>query len=155
MFFSDLAFILKRLWRQKGLVLAWPWDCSLRPPWRSPSRSTPTRLTPTSSIPPWRNLQPRPTARPSPSSSTTWAAGMGPSLSPNYTPANQYIDSQLEDAIGLPLETLTRLVSTDNLQLYPNQTPINRSQRLDLVKLTTLSGVFDQVKLVEGGSPRR
>jgi len=71
-----------------------------------------------------------------------------------YTPPNQFMETGLQAAIGLPLETLTRLVSTDNLQLYPDKLPINRSQRLDLVKLTFLSGVFDQVRLVEGRLPQ-
>ncbi len=154
MYFSDLSFILKRLWRQKGLVACVALGLVLA-----------TGLAVT--IPLYAdaaNYNLLNTALASSAAQThrppftfifnyvgSWH---NPITVPQYTPANQYMEDQLQSAIGLPIETLTRLVSTDNLQLYPDKLPVNRSQRLDLVKLTFLSGVFDQVRLVEGQLPQ-
>ncbi len=154
MFFSDLSFIFKRLWRQRGLVACVALGLVLA-----------TGLAVT--IPLYAdaaNYNLLNTALASSAAQThrppftfifnyvgSWH---GPISVSQYNPANQYIDSQIQGSIGLPLETLTRLVSTDNMQLYPDQLSINRSQRLDLVKLTFLSGVFDQVRLVEGRLPQ-
>ena len=48
---------------------------------------------------------------------------------------------------------VTRYVSTENLQLYPQGNVIQRSERLELVKLAFMSSVFDHLRLVDGKLP--
>jgi putative ABC transport system permease protein len=151
---SDLSFILKRLWRQRGLVACVALGLVLA-----------TGLAVT--IPLYADAANYNLLNTALASSAAQShrppftiifnyvgSWHNPITVAQYMPANQYMENQLQSAIGLPLETLTRLVSTDNLQLYPNHLSINRSQRLDLVKLTFVSGVFDQVTLVEGRFPQ-
>lgn len=71
-----------------------------------------------------------------------------------YTPVDTYLQNRFAAAVGLPQEGLTRYVSTGSLQLYPAGETINRSQRLDLVKLAFVTGIFDHVSLVEGRLPQ-
>lgn len=70
-----------------------------------------------------------------------------------FTPVDQFMQQQAAGVIGLPSEGVTRYAATDSLQLYPDGETINRRQRLDLVRLTTLSGVFEHIRLVEGTLP--
>ena len=151
---SDLSFILKRLWRQKGLVacVALGLMAATALAVTIPLYADAANYNLLSTALATSAVQ---SHRPPFSFVFNYVGSWhNPITVAQYTPANQYMETGLQGAIGLPLETLTRLVSTDNLQLYPNQTPINRSQRLDLVKLTFLSGVFDQVSLVEGRLPQ-
>src|SRR5450759_4751003 len=71
-----------------------------------------------------------------------------------YRLPDQFMQKQLAGVIALPVQRITRMVLTDNLQLYPNGNTISRAQRLDLVKLSFLAGVFEQVRLVEGSLPQ-
>ncbi len=71
-----------------------------------------------------------------------------------YRPADAYLSEQAAPAIGLPLSGLTRYLSTANLQLYPAAGTLTPAARLDLVKLAFLSGIFEQVQLIEGELPR-
>lgn len=74
-----------------------------------------------------------------------------------YQPVDTFMREQIAGVIGLPLsETsggVTRYVSTDNLPLYPDGDRIDRTQRLDLVKLAFISGIFDHVQLLDGQLP--
>lgn len=70
-----------------------------------------------------------------------------------YTPIDTYMQDRLAGDIGLPVERLTRYVSSDNLQLYPEMETIDRSQRLDLVKLAFVDEIFEHITLVEGSLP--
>ncbi|MFQ5614983.1 MAG: FtsX-like permease family protein [Anaerolineales bacterium] len=71
-----------------------------------------------------------------------------------YTPVDAYLQNQFAGMVGLLQESLTRYVSTGRLQLYPAGETINRSQRLELVKLAFVTGIFEHVKLVEGRLPQ-
>src|SRR5665811_1811001 len=129
----DLSFILKRLWRQRGLVACVALGLMVA-----------TALAVT--IPLYADAanynllntalanSAAQTHRPPFSFIFNYVGSWhNPITVAQYTPPNQFMETGLQAAIGLPLETLTRLVSTDNLQLYPDKLPINRSQRLDLV----------------------
>jgi putative ABC transport system permease protein len=74
-----------------------------------------------------------------------------------YRPVDEFMQNQVAAVIGLPLSEnaggVTRYVSTDNLPLYPDGDRIDRTQRLDLVKLAFVSGIFDHITLVEGELP--
>jgi len=70
-----------------------------------------------------------------------------------YAPVDTFLREQVSGVVGLPALGFTRYVSTDNLQLYPPGEKIIRSQRLDLVKLAFVSGIFDHIRLVEGQLP--
>jgi putative ABC transport system permease protein len=74
-----------------------------------------------------------------------------------YQPVNTYLVEQASETIGLPLvdgeESATRLASTGNMQLYPDGQAINRSQRLEVTRLTFISGIFDQIRVIEGALP--
>lgn len=72
----------------------------------------------------------------------------------HYVPVDAYMRNQFANTLGLPQERLTRYVSSGNLQLYPGGESIQRSQRLDLVKLAFVSGLFEHVRLVEGRLPQ-
>ncbi len=152
--FSDLAFILRRLWRQKGLVACVALGLVLATGLAVtiPLYADATNYNLLNTALSQSSAQ---THRPPFTFIFNYVVSRhNPITVAQYTPADQYMESRLQDAIGLPLETLPRLVLTDNLQLYPNKLPINRSQRMDLVKLTFLSGVFDQLRLVEGRLPQ-
>ncbi|RPI33725.1 MAG: ABC transporter permease [Chloroflexota bacterium] len=75
-----------------------------------------------------------------------------------FAPVDLFMKEQVAGIIGLPLASdsgsLTRYISTDNLQLYPEMETINRSQRLELVKMSFITGVFDHVRLIDGELPR-
>jgi putative ABC transport system permease protein len=71
-----------------------------------------------------------------------------------YRPIDAYLSEQATPAIGLPLSSLTRYAATANLQLYPASENLAPRDRLDLVKLAFLSGVFDHVQLIEGSLPQ-
>lgn len=71
-----------------------------------------------------------------------------------YIPVDAYIQHQFASTLKLPLGGLTRYVSAGSLQLYPAGETVNRSQRLDLVKLAFVTGIFEHVKLVEGRLPQ-
>lgn len=70
-----------------------------------------------------------------------------------YEPLDQYLSQQAAQQIGLPLQQLTRYAATANLQLYPAAEVLYPQSRLDLVKISFLAGVFEQVQLVEGNLP--
>jgi putative ABC transport system permease protein len=78
-----------------------------------------------------------------------------------YEPVDTFMRGQAAGVVGLPLSQngaaegagITRYVSTENLQLYPNSNIIRRSERLELVKLAFVSGIFEQVRLVDGKLP--
>lgn len=78
-----------------------------------------------------------------------------------YEPVNAFMQEQAAGVVGLPLSqngsvaetSVTRYVSTENLQLYPEGNVIRRSERLELVKLAFMSGVFDHLRLVDGKLP--
>jgi putative ABC transport system permease protein len=78
-----------------------------------------------------------------------------------YQPVDTFMREQAAQVVGLPLSEngftgtsgVTRYVSTENLQLYPNGNIIRRSERLELVKLAFVSGVFEHVRLIEGKLP--
>ncbi len=75
-----------------------------------------------------------------------------------YQPVDAYLSEQMAGVIGLPLDEtaggVTRYVATDNIQLYPNGPTIRRSERIDLVRLTYVEGIFENIQLVEGELPR-
>jgi putative ABC transport system permease protein len=74
-----------------------------------------------------------------------------------YQPIDAFMGTGIADLVGLPLSQtsggVTRYVSTDNLPLYPDAEKVDRTQRIDLVKLAFISGVFDHITLVEGELP--
>jgi putative ABC transport system permease protein len=80
-----------------------------------------------------------------------------------YEPVDAFMREQAAQIVGLPLGQygsdqeagVTRYVSTENLQLYPQGNVIRRSERLELVKLTYMSGVFEHVRLIDGKLPSR
>jgi len=122
---TDLSFILKRLWRQRGLVACVALGLMVA-----------TALAVT--IPLYADAanynllntalanSAAQTHRPPFSFIFNYVGSWhGPITVAQYTPPNQYMETGLQGAIGLPLESLTRLVSTDNLQLYPNQLPLS------------------------------
>jgi len=78
----------------------------------------------------------------------------GPITTGQYEPINAYLSGQAASRIGLPQYGLTRYIATPNLQLYPASETLSPAARLDLAKLTFLSGIFEQVQLVEGNLPR-
>ncbi len=73
-----------------------------------------------------------------------------------YHPVDTYLSEPAVGALGLPLRAgiagLTRYVSTDGLQLYPSG-QINRSQRLEVVKLAYVSDIYDHVQVIDGSLP--
>jgi putative ABC transport system permease protein len=75
-----------------------------------------------------------------------------------FNPINQFMEDPVSNLIGLPNNGLTRYVTTDNLQLYPNGENIQRSKRLELVKLAFVSGLLETgqtspIQLIEGRLP--
>jgi len=73
-----------------------------------------------------------------------------------YRPVDIYLSEQASGTIGLPLRDgpggLIRMVSTDSMQLYPSG-PINRNQRLEIVKLAYVSEIFEHIQVIEGSLP--
>lgn len=73
-----------------------------------------------------------------------------------FQAVDSYMNEQAAGMIRLPLrkgaEGLTSLVSTDSLSLYPSG-PINRKQRLESVKLTYVSGIFENIQIIDGDLP--
>ena len=70
-----------------------------------------------------------------------------------YDPVDRYLREQAPGAIGLPLESAARYVATDSLQLHPPGGTISRSRRLDLVRLSAQTDIFEHINLVEGRLP--
>ena len=82
-----------------------------------------------------------------------------------YDPVDAFMQEQAAQVIGLPLGEngpgtangtaagVTRYVSTENLQLYPAGNVIRRSERLELVKLASVSEIFEHVRLIDGKLP--
>jgi putative ABC transport system permease protein len=70
-----------------------------------------------------------------------------------YDPVDKYLQEQAPGTIGLPVESSTRYVGTDSLQLHPPGGTISRSRRLDLVRLASQTDIFDYISLVEGRLP--
>jgi putative ABC transport system permease protein len=74
-----------------------------------------------------------------------------------YQPVDAFMRTEIAGLVGLPLSQtsggVTRYVSTDNLPLYPDAEKVDRTQRIDLVKLAFISGIFDHITLVEGQLP--
>jgi putative ABC transport system permease protein len=74
-----------------------------------------------------------------------------------YQPVDTFMAEQIAGMIGLPISDnsggIIRYVSTDNLPLYPQGDRIDRTQRLDLVKLAFVSSIFEHVQLVDGQLP--
>ncbi len=75
-----------------------------------------------------------------------------------YSPVDQFMGNPMSSLISLPSNGLTRYVTTDNLQLYPNGEKIQRSKRLDLVKLAFVSDLLEtgqtsHIQLIEGRLP--
>ena len=79
-----------------------------------------------------------------------------PITTEQYQPVDAYLSEQAARTINLPMREgslgLTRSVSTDSMQLYPTG-PITRSQRLEVVKLAYVSGMFEHVLVVDGSLP--
>jgi putative ABC transport system permease protein len=78
----------------------------------------------------------------------------GPLSKSQYQPADGFLNQQAVPNIGLRGVGATRYLSTANLQLYPGGSDLSPNKRLDRVKLSYLSGVFEHVRLVEGTLPR-
>jgi putative ABC transport system permease protein len=81
----------------------------------------------------------------------------GPINPAQYRPLDEFMREQIAGVIRLPLGEVggvARYVSTDTLQLYPDGRTIRRSERLDLVKVAFVSGVFDNIQLIEGDLPQ-
>jgi putative ABC transport system permease protein len=80
-----------------------------------------------------------------------------PITADQYWPVDAYLSEQAAGTIGLPLrggaEGFTRSVSTDSFQLYPAGETINRSQRLEVVKLAYASGIFEHMQIIDGSLP--
>jgi putative ABC transport system permease protein len=70
-----------------------------------------------------------------------------------YEPVDRYLREQAPGAIGLPVESSARYVATDSLQLHPPGGAISRSRRLDVVRLSAQTEIFDRISLVEGRLP--
>jgi putative ABC transport system permease protein len=78
-----------------------------------------------------------------------------------YQPVDTFMQEQAAQVVGLPLSQsgsfgrsgVTRYVSTENLQLYPNGNVIRRSERLELVKLAFVAGISDHIRLIDGKLP--
>jgi putative ABC transport system permease protein len=75
-----------------------------------------------------------------------------------YNPADAFIRDQVPGLIGLPSRGLTRYVSTDSLQLFPQGRRIQRSRRLEVVRLAFITGFLDPgasapIQLIEGRLP--
>lgn len=82
----------------------------------------------------------------------------GPLDLDQYTPVDSFIRDALPGQIGLPSRGLTRYVSTDNLQLYPDAPRIQRSRRLEVVKLAFVTGLLEPgdaapITLIDGRLP--
>jgi putative ABC transport system permease protein len=79
-----------------------------------------------------------------------------PVTADQYRPVDLYLSEQAAGTIGLPLREgtggLTRSVSTDSMHLYPPG-QINRSQRLDVIKLSYVSDIFENIQVIEGKLP--
>lgn len=71
-----------------------------------------------------------------------------------YQPVDSYLSQQAAPLIGLRSLDQTRYIATANLQLYPDSENLVSVNRLDRVKLAFLTGVSDQIKLIEGSHPR-
>ncbi len=73
-----------------------------------------------------------------------------------YQPVDTYLSEGAAGTIGLPLqegaEGLTRSVSTDGMQLYPDG-QINRDRRLEVVKLAYVSNIFEHIQVIDGSLP--
>jgi putative ABC transport system permease protein len=75
-----------------------------------------------------------------------------------YDPVDQFLQDPVSRLIGLPSSGISRYAATDNLQLYPNGEKIQRSKKLDNVKLAFLSSLLDSdpaspIRLIEGRLP--
>jgi putative ABC transport system permease protein len=70
-----------------------------------------------------------------------------------YIPIDFYLREQAAGEIGLRPQKVTRYISSDNLQLHYLGDALHPNQRIDLVKLATISHVFDHIQLVEGTLP--
>ena len=75
----------------------------------------------------------------------SWHAPVDPE---QYAPVDTYMRQRLPGTVGLPASTITRYVSSDNLQLYPDIEKINKNKRLDLVKAAFVSDIFEHIQLV-------
>jgi putative ABC transport system permease protein len=67
-----------------------------------------------------------------------------------YQPVDTYLSQQAASQIGLHSLGQTRYAATVNLQLYPDAEDLVSVNRLDRVKLAFLTGLSDQIQLVEG-----
>jgi putative ABC transport system permease protein len=74
-----------------------------------------------------------------------------------YQPVDTFLSEQAAGTIGLPQlaggEGVTRLVSSENMQLFPAGQNISRTQRLEVVKLASVSGIFEHIQIVDGDFP--
>jgi len=76
-----------------------------------------------------------------------------------FTPVDQFMGDSISSLIGLPRDGNTRYISTDNLQLYPDGEKIQRSKRLEMVKLAVISGMLETgdaapIQLIDGRLPQ-
>jgi putative ABC transport system permease protein len=71
-------------------------------------------------------------------------------------PVDRYISAQLAGDLGLPTERFVRHFRTPNLRLLPGSDTIYRDQRvpLDMVGVGFITGVADQIVLIEGAFPQ-
>jgi len=75
-----------------------------------------------------------------------------------YAPADQYLRQGFAEAIGLPLDGVTRFIASDSLQLHPQGETIHRSGRLETVRVAFVStlieaGALQHIRLVDGQLP--
>ena len=156
--FSALAFALKRLWRHRGLVLCLFVGLAL-----AVALAVAVPLYSDGVNYNLLNAALNQTAvenRRSPFSFIFHYVGSWhtPLEIDQYTSADQFIEGPISSLIGLPRDVLTRYVTTDNLQLYPNGEKIQRSKRLEMVKLAYVSGLLETdptspIQLIEGRLP--
>ena len=71
-----------------------------------------------------------------------------------YLPVNAYLSEQAASQINLPSLNQTRYIATPYLQLFPDDKKHVSINRLDRVKLTFVTDVFNHVQLIEGDLPK-
>jgi putative ABC transport system permease protein len=86
----------------------------------------------------------------------------GPVEADRYQTLDAFLTGQAPGLIGLPLYEgaqgdisggITRLVSSETFQLYPPGETLTAGQRLEMVRLSFLSGVFEQIRIIDGALP--
>ncbi len=80
----------------------------------------------------------------------SWHGAVG---AEDYRLVDVYLQEQAAPGIGLPVEQVTRYLGSANFQFYRSAETLDPAQRLDLVKLGFISGIFERVQLIEGQLP--